>query len=213
MSVDFTVEAQSRADIGKGASRRLRHQGLVPGIVYGAGKDPQSITLDHNKVIQHIDHEAFFSHILDLSVDGKAEKVVLKDMQRHPAKRQVLHMDFLRVSDKETIRMHVPLHFIGEDIAPGVKQGGGSVSHLVTDVEINCLPSDLPEFIEVDISSMDIGDSLHLSDLSLPEGVELVELTHGDGHDTAIVSIHLSRGAKEAEEGEEGEEAETEGGE
>src|SRR5210317_1284084 len=102
MSVDFTLEAQSRADIGKGASRRLRHQGQVPGIVYGAGKDPQSVTLDHNKVIQHIEHEAFFSHILDLAVDGKSEKVVLKDMQRHPAKRQVLHMDFLRVSDKET---------------------------------------------------------------------------------------------------------------
>jgi large subunit ribosomal protein L25 len=215
MSVEFTVEAQARADTGKGASRRLRHQGLVPGIVYGAGKDPQSITLDHNKVIQHIEHEAFFSHILDLAVDGKTEKVVVKDMQRHPAKRLVMHMDFLRVSDKEAIRMQVPLHFLGEETAPGVKKGG-NVSHLVTDVEVNCLPSDLPEYLEVDISGLDVGDSLHLSDISLPKGVELVELTHGEGHDTAIVNIFVPRAAvegEEEEEAEEGEAPEPEGGE
>ena len=210
MSVDFTVEAQSRADMGKGASRRLRHEGMVPAIVYGAGKDPQSISLDHNKVIQHIEHEAFFSHILDLSVDGNKEKVVVKDMQRHPARRQVMHMDFLRVSDKEAIRMNVPLHFVGEEAAPGVKQGG-NVSHLVTDVEVSCLPSDLPEYLEVDISGLDVGDSLHLTDIPLPEGVELIELTHGDEHDTAIVNINMSRGAKEDEEEEEGEEIEPEG--
>ena len=209
MSNDFTVEAQARADIGKGASRRLRHQGFVPAIVYGSGQDPQSISLDHNKVIQHIEHEAFFSHILDLSVDGKTQKVVLKDMQRHPAKRRIMHMDFMRVSDKEAIRMHVPLHFIGEENAPGVKQGG-SVSHLITDVEVNCLPSDLPEFLEVDISGLDVGESLHLTDISLPKGVELVELTHGEGHDSAIVNIHVSRAAKETEE-EEAEEIEPEG--
>jgi len=219
MSVDFTVEAQVRADMGKGASRRLRHQGLVPGIVYGASKDPQSIALDHNKVIQHIEHEAFFSHILDLSVDGKSEKVVVKDMQRHPSKRAVLHMDFLRVSDKEAIRMHVPLHFIGEDVAPGVKTGGGIVSHLVTDVEISCLPADLPEYIEVDMSSMEVGASLHLSDIQLPKGVEIVELTHGEDHDSAIANIHMPRAVIEEEEvvtGEEAgaeEESESEGGE
>jgi large subunit ribosomal protein L25 len=210
MSVDFTVEAQSRADMGKGASRRLRHQGMVPAIVYGAGKDPQSISLDHNKVIQHIEHEAFFSHILDLSVDGNKEKVVVKDMQRHPARRQIMHMDFLRVSAKEAIRMNVPLHFVGEEASPGVKQGG-NVSHLVTDVEVSCLPSDLPEYLEVDISGLDVGDSLHLTDIPLPEGVELIELTHGEEHDTAIVNINMSRGAKEDEEEEEGEEIEPEG--
>ncbi|MCW8964705.1 MAG: 50S ribosomal protein L25/general stress protein Ctc [Gammaproteobacteria bacterium] len=219
MSVDFTVEAQVRADMGKGASRRLRHQGLVPGIVYGASKDPQSIALDHNKVIQHIEHEAFFSHILDLSVDGKSEKVVVKDMQRHPSKRAVLHMDFLRVSAKEAIRMNVPLHFTGEEIAPGIKTGGGIVSHLVTDVEISCLPSDLPEYIEIDMSSMNVGDSLHLSDIQLPKGVELVELSHGEEHDTAIANIHLPRAAVEEEEVVTAEEAgaesepESEGGE
>ncbi len=219
MSVDFTVEAQARSDMGKGASRRLRHQGLVPGIVYGASKDPQSIALDHNKVIQHIEHEAFFSHILELSIDGKTEKVVLKDMQRHPARRQVLHMDFLRVSDKDAIRMHVPLHFIGEDVAPGVKQGGGVVSHLATDVEVSCLPSDLPEYIEVDVSNLELGNSLHLSDLQLPKGVELVELSHGDEHDTAIVNIHKTRAVVEEAEveaaagGEAAAESEPEGGE
>jgi large subunit ribosomal protein L25 len=220
MSVDFTVEAQARADMGKGASRRLRHQGMVPGIVYGADKDAQPIMMDHNKVIHHIENEAFFSHILELSVDGKSEKVVVKDMQRHPARRAVLHMDFLRVSDKEAIRMQVPLHFIGEDVAPGIKTGGGIASHLMTDVEISCLPADLPEFLEVDMSNLEIGDSLHLSDISLPKGVEIVELTHGEEHDSAIANIHMPRAVVEEEvvegEGEgEGEasESESEGGE
>ncbi len=200
MSVDFSIDAQARADMGKGASRRLSHQGMVPGIVYGASKDPQAIMLDHNKVIQHIEHEAFFSHILDLTIDGNTEKVVLKDMQRHPAKRMIMHMDFLRVSDKDAIRMHVPLHFTGEDVAPGVKQGGGVVSHLVTDVEVSCLPADLPEYLEIDMSGLELGDSLHLSDIQLPKGVELVELSHGDEHDTAIANIHKTRAVVEEEE-------------
>jgi len=219
MSVDFTVEAQARADMGKGASRRLRHQGIVPGIVYGSDKDAQPIMMDHNQVIHHIENEAFFSHILDLSIDGKSEKVVLKDMQRHPAKRAVLHMDFLRVRDKEAIRMQVPLHFIGEDVAPGVKTGGGIVSHLMTDVEISCLPADLPEYLEVDMSTLNVGESLHLSDITLPKGVEIVELTHGEEHDSAIANIHVPRAAVEeevvtSEEAEaEGESPESEGGE
>jgi large subunit ribosomal protein L25 len=218
MSVDFTVEAQARADMGKGASRRLRHQGMIPGIVYGADKDAQPIMMDHNKVIHHIENEAFFSHILELSIDGKPEKVVVKDMQRHPSRRAVLHMDFLRVSAKEAIRMQVPLHFIGEDVAPGIKTGGGIVSHLMTDVEISCLPADLPEFLEVDMSNLEIGGSLHLSDISLPKGVEIVELTHGEEHDSAIANIHMPRAAVEEEvataEGAESEgETESEGGE
>jgi large subunit ribosomal protein L25 len=211
MSVDFTVEAQPRADMGKGASRRLRHQGMIPGIVYGTDKDAQSIMMDHNKVIHHIENEAFFSHILELSIDGKAESVVLKDMQRHPAKRTVLHMDFMRVSAKEAIRMQVPLHFTGEDIAPGIKTGGGIVSHLMTDVEISCLPADLPEYLEVDMSSLEIGDSLHLSDIPLPKGVEIVELTHGEEHDSAIANIHMPRAVVEEEEAVTTEEVESEG--
>ena len=212
MSVDFTVEAQVRADMGKGASRRLRHQGMIPGIVYGADKDAQSIMMDHNKVIHHIENEAFFSHILELSIDGKAESVVLKDMQRHPAKRTVLHMDFMRVSAKEAIRMQVPLHFTGEEVAPGIKTGGGIVSHLMTDVEISCLPADLPEYLEVDMSSLEVGDSLHLSDIPLPKGVEIVELTHGEEHDSAIANIHMPRAVvEEEEEAVTTEEAESEG--
>jgi len=205
MSENFTVEAQLRADMGKGASRRLRHQGMVPGIVYGTSKAPLSIMVDHNKVIHHIENEAFFSHILELSIDGKAEKVVIKDMQRHPAKRTVLHMDFLRVSATEAIRMHVPLHFTGEEIAPGIKTGGGIASHLVTDVEVSCLPADLPEYMEVDMSALDVGDSLHLSDIQVPKGVELVELSHGEEHDSAIANIHMPRAAVEEEEVVEGE--------
>lgn len=197
MSVDFTVEAQIRENLGKGSSRRLRRQGLTPGIVYGAGRDPQAITLDHNKVINFIENEAFFSHILSLTIDGKPEKVVLRDMQRHPAKRAVLHMDFLRVSDKETIRISVPLHFTGVE---GVKRGGGVVSHLVTELEISCLPGDLPEYIEVDVSGKNIGDSLHLSDIHLPKGVEL---SHGEDDNMTIATIHLPRAAAESEAEEE----------
>ncbi|TNF99237.1 MAG: 50S ribosomal protein L25/general stress protein Ctc [Gammaproteobacteria bacterium] len=210
MSVDFDLNAQLRTDMGKGASRRLRQQCLVPAIVYGADKEPQSIALDHNEVLQHIEHEAFFSHILNLTVDGNTESVVLRDMQRHPAKRMVMHMDFLRVSEKSAIRMHVPLHFIGEDVAPGIK-AGGSVSHLVIETEVSCLPKDLPEYLEVDLSGMHLGDTLHLSDIKLPEGVELA---HGEGHDITIASVHVTRHAHEEEEEEiegEGEEGTEEG--
>lgn len=215
MSVNFNLEAQLRTDMGRGASRRLRRQGLTLAIVYGAGKDSEAITLNHNEVIQHIEHEAFFSHILDLSIDGKSQKVVLRDMQRHPAKRQILHMDFLRVSGKEKIRMNVPLHFIGEEQSPGVKSSGGVVSHLLIEVEVACLPKDLPEYIEVDMSALELGDSVHLSDLKLPVDIELVELAHGEGHDGAVASIHAARKVVEteveAEVGEaEGETSETE---
>jgi len=212
MSIDFNLEAQPRTDMGKGASRRLRRQGLTPAIVYGAGKDPESILLNHNEVIQHIEHEAFFSHILDLSIDGKPQKVVLRDMQRHPAKRLVMHMDFLRVSDKEKIRMNVPLHFTGEEAAPGIKTSGGVASHLLTEVEVTCLPKNLPEYIEVDMSGMELGDAVHLSDLKLPAGVELIELAHGEGHDGAVASIHATRKVVEAEAGEEAGEVEGEAG-
>ncbi len=200
MSVDFSINAETRTDTGKGASRRLRHADLTPAIVYGGGADAVSITLKHNEVLQHVEHEAFFSHILDLNLDGKVQKVVLRDMQRHPSKHIVMHMDFLRVSDKEALTMHVPLHFTGEDVAPGVKVGGGVVSHLVIEVEVSCLPKDLPEYIEVDMSKLELGDSVHLSDLTLPEGVSLVELSHGDDHDGAVASIHATRAALEEDD-------------
>jgi large subunit ribosomal protein L25 len=177
--------------------------------MYGGGEDPQSIMLVHSEVLKRVGHEAFYSHILTVNVDGKATKAVLRDMQRHPAKPVIMHMDFLRVNENQPIRVHVPLHFIGGSVAPGVKTGGGMVSHELTEVELEVLPKHLPEYIEVDISAMHIGDSLHLTDLKLPESGSLVELARGEDHDLPVVSIHAPRGggADEAEEAGEGSEA------
>ena len=201
MSVSFELEAVSRSDTGKGASRRLRKTGMVPGIVYGAGKDPEMISVAHNELIQHLDHEAFYSHILNLKVDGNPQNVVLKDLHRHPAKPFILHLDLLRVSDNEKIKMHVPLHFLNETKAVGVK-AGGQLSREITDVEISCLPKDLPEFIEVDLMNLNVGESIHLSEINLPDGVEILQLGLGEDHDSAVVAIHAARGSKEEDEGE-----------
>lgn len=198
MAETFEIEAQTRTEHGKAVSRRLRRlENKIPGVVYGADKDPVSLTLDHNKVIKALENEAFYSQILSLKVDGKAEKVVLRDLQRHPYKPKVLHMDFQRISMKDKITMQVPLHFMGEDVAPGVKQGGGIISHLETSVEISCLPADLPEFIEVDVSKLELDNSIHLSDIKAGKGVEFVALSHEN--DLPVVSIHLPRAAKEEE--------------
>lgn len=203
MQENFEIEAVSRGEQGKGASRRLRRDGMVPGIIYGGGKDPEMFATKHSDLIQHLDHEAFYSHILTVKVDGKPQKVVLKDLQRHPAKPFVTHVDLLRVAESDRIKMHVPLHFINEDTAPGIK-AGGQVSHTVTDVEVICEAKNLPEYIEVDLGGMQVGDIIHMTDLKLPEGVALVALTHGDEseHDTAIVSIHTLRGTASTEDGE-----------
>ncbi len=197
-NVDFTLSAEVRTDLGKGASRRLRHANKVPAIIYGAGKEPMSITLEHHKLIHNLENEAFYSHILTIDVDGKSEKAVLKDLQRHPAKLQILHADFLRVSEAEKLKMHVPLHFINEEAAPGVK-AGGVLTHNLTEVEIQCLPSKLPEYLEVDMAGVEMEQIIHLTDIKLPEGVELVELTHGEGHDQAIAAIHKTRASKDAD--------------
>ena len=205
MQENYEIIAVSRSDQGKGASRRLRREGMVPGIIYGGGKDPEMFATAHNELIQHLDHEAFYSHILTVKVDGKSQKVVLKDLQRHPAKPFVVHVDLLRVAEGDRIKMHVPLHFLNEATAPGVK-AGGQVSHTMTDVEVICEAKDLPEYIEVDLGGMGVGDIVHLTDLRLPEGVALVALSHGEPeeHDAAVVSIHAARGGA-AVEGEEGE--------
>lgn len=210
MSSDFKLSLESREDKGKGASRRLRHREMVPGIVYGGGKDPKAVAVAHKDIAHQLENEAFYSHILDVTIDDKkAEKVVLKDLQRHPSKARILHFDLMRINAKEKLTMHVPLHFIGEDVAPGVKLQGGNVSHHAIDVEISCLPKDLPEYIEVDISELKVGEAVHLSDIKLPDGVTIVALTHGADHDQAVASIHLPRGAKEDTD----EEAAAEGGE
>jgi large subunit ribosomal protein L25 len=199
----FELEAESRSDMGKGASRRLRHAGLVPGIIYGADKEPEMITVKQNELAHALEDEAFYSSILTVDVGGDSQQVVLKDLQRHPAKPFIMHLDLLRISQKTAIKMQVPLHFINEETAPGVK-GGGTASHNMTEVEISCLPADLPEYIEVDCSALDIGDSIHLSELSLPKGVEIPALALGEDHDSSVVTILASRASKSDEGEEEG---------
>ncbi|MDH5326986.1 MAG: 50S ribosomal protein L25/general stress protein Ctc [Gammaproteobacteria bacterium] len=193
MSISFTVEAEVRTDVGKGASRRLRHANKVPGVMYGAGQDAVSILMNHNEMLHHLEHEAFYSHILTMKVGGNSEKVVLKDVQRDPSKPKILHMDFQRVSETDKIHMHVPLHFVGEANSPGVK-AGGSVSHSMTSLDVLCMAKDLPEFIEVDLSTLETGQALHLSDIKLPSGVTIPALSHGADHDTAVVSCHAPKG-------------------
>ncbi|MGD8785718.1 MAG: 50S ribosomal protein L25/general stress protein Ctc [Thioalkalispiraceae bacterium] len=213
MSSDFLLNAELRTDTGKGASRRLRHAGKVPAILYGQNKDPMPLTFNQNELAHQVDNEAFFSHILKVSVDGKGEEqAIVKDLQRHPSRPYIMHIDLQRVSATEQIRVQVPLHFINEEKAPGVTRDGGLISHNITEVEIACLPGDLPEYIEVDLGSLEMNDIFHLTDLKLPEGTELVELTHGEAHDQAVASVHMPRAAKE-ETAEEGEEVAAEGGE
>lgn len=214
MKQEFDLVAELREDQGKGASRRLRREGKVPAILYGGGRPPRNLAFDQNKVLQQLDYEAFYSSILTITVGDKSQPAILKDLQRHPAKRQIIHMDMQRVLEDEEIRVQVPLHFIGEQVAPGVKQGGGSISRLMTEVEVSCLPKNLPEYLEVDISQLELDDMLYLSDIKVPEGVELTELAHGEEHDHAIVSIHVHKAAPieeeavaEAEEAVEGAEA------
>jgi large subunit ribosomal protein L25 len=202
MAINFEVRAQVRQDAGKGASRRLRRAGKVPAILYGGHEAPLMLELEHNPVMHSLENEAFYSHVLTVDVDGKKVSAVLKDLQRHPYKRQILHVDLLRVSATEKLRMNIPLHFIGEDAAPGVKQGGGQVEHLLNEVVVSCLPKDLPEYLEVDVSGLNVNETLHLSDIRLPAGVELVELQHGPEHNLPVVSIHLPRVAAEGAGGE-----------
>ena len=193
MSNDYIIDAEPREDMGKGASRRLRRTGRIPAILYGAGKEPENISLDHNKMFHDLEDEGFYSHILTINLSGKKQKVIVRDLQRHPAKPVVLHMDFLRISDDQVVHMHVPLHFLGEDVCPGIKLEGGQVSHHMIEVEVTCLPKDIPEYIEVDVSELNKGESIHLSELKVPEGVVLTALTHGEGYDAQVVDVHATK--------------------
>ncbi len=192
MSGVFEFVATSRSKSGKSAAKSARRQGNVPAVIYGGGQAPQSLELEHNEVVKHLVHEAVYSHVLDVTVDGKTEKALLKGVQRHPAKPKVLHLDFMRVSETAKLKVRVPLHFINEATSVGVKKGG-VVSHSVVDVEVNCLSSSLPEFISVDLANLDVGQSIHLTDLVLPAGVQLVELTHGSDHNLSVVTFAAAK--------------------
>ncbi|MCG7997737.1 MAG: 50S ribosomal protein L25/general stress protein Ctc [Candidatus Thiodiazotropha taylori] len=196
MSANFEVNAEARSDTGKGASRRLRREGLVPGIVYGAHQDPTPITVPHNEIAHSLENEGFYSNLLELKLAGKSQTVVLKDLQRHPAKPFILHVDFQRVQADEKIKLHVPLHFINEATCPGIKSGG-QASHVMTDMEISCLPKDLPEFIEIDLGNLELGAVLHASEVTLPEGVDLI--THEGNEDPIVVTIHATHKGEEDE--------------
>jgi large subunit ribosomal protein L25 len=204
----FTLNAETRGDLGKGASRRLRHADKFPAVIYGGEAEPQSLTMDHPEILKVIDDESFYTSILDINIDGKASKAVVKDIQRHPYKPKVTHMDFQRVSENQTIHMLVPVHLTGAENAPGVKLGG-QLTHLMNAIDVACKAKDIPEYIELDVSAMNIGDTLHISDLPLPEGVVSVELSHGEDHDQPVVAIQKSRGMKSDDE-EASEEAEGE---
>jgi large subunit ribosomal protein L25 len=195
---DFKLDATARNDLGKGASRRLRRlAGEVPGVIYGGTVAPISISVSHNELLKHLEHEAFYSHIISLNVDGKAQDVILKDLQRHPSKPVVLHADFLRIDKATRLTTHVPLHFINEATSKGVKIQGGKVIHNVTQIEVSTLPHNLPEFIEVDLGNAEIGTIIHISDLKLPSGVVSVALSHGADHDLAVATIVKPKGAAE----------------
>ena len=206
MSLSFEIEAVTRQDVGKGASRRLRKANKFPAIIYGAGKPAQSLVLDQDIMLRRLEQESFYSHILTVKVDGKPQKAVLKAVQRHPFKAQITHIDLLRTSAKQKLRMHVPLHFLGEDVAPGVKEGG-LLSHTLIEAEIECLPADLPEFLDVDVSELELNGLVHLSEIKLPEGVTIPALAQ-EGHDQVVASIHLQKLVVEEDELAEGEEGE-----
>lgn len=186
------INAVKRDAKGTGASRRLRHAGAVPGVVYGGGKDAITIELNAKDLFMEFRHEAFHASVLTLILDGKKESVLLRDFQMHPVRNTIQHVDFQRVSATEKIHVKVPFHFINADVAPGVKLGGGIVAHVQTEADVSCLAKDLPEFIEVDVASLEIGHSIHLSQIKLPKGVEFVQLAHGD--DAAVASIAKTRG-------------------
>ena len=211
------IKAKERKSKGTGASRRLRHEGTTPGILYGGVKDAISLEIDTKELFMQFRHEAFHASILTLNLEGKKESVILRDFQMHPVRNNIQHIDFQRINENEKISVKVPFHFINEETAPGVKIEGGLVSHIMTEIDISCLPKDLPQYIEVDLGELAMGESIHLSEVTVPDGVELTSLT--DENDPAITSISkpkvvveeeiVTEASEEGEEGEEGEGSES----
>ncbi|MCK5353996.1 MAG: 50S ribosomal protein L25/general stress protein Ctc [Methyloprofundus sp.] len=210
MSSVFEFDAVSRANAGTSGAKGIRRNGNIPAVIYGGSSEPELIELSHNEIAKKLANEAVYSHVLQLNVGGKVQNAILKDMQRHPAKDTIIHMDFMRVNMNEKIKVHVPLHFINEATSVGVK-AGGVVTHSMVEIEVTCLPGDLPEYIEVDLESVDIGGSVHLTDIAVSEGVEILALTHGEDHNLPVAQIVKTRiaasedddvtGAAEGEEG------------
>jgi large subunit ribosomal protein L25 len=224
MSDTIHLNADPRSDSGKGASRRLRHQGLVPAIVYGGDSDPVQISLDQNKLMHELDHETIYTQVVELQVGDLTEEVILRDLQRHPYKNKIMHADFFRIDKNTPIKIIVPIHVNNAEECVGVRLDGGMLTQVVTEIEIIALPKDLPEYLEVDAENLHLGESLHLSDIKMPAGVEMtamqnVEETEHDDHDLGVLSVVKTREeiiedeAPEAPEGEEGEVAEGEEGE
>ena len=196
MSAKFEIQAEKRDGEGTGASRRLRRTGKVPAILYGGGKDPMMVAFDHDLLLHHLESEVFHTSILTVKVAGEQDQAILRDVHMHPFKRQVMHIDLQRISATEKLHIAVPLHFIGEEVAPGVKLQGGIVAHLMTEVDITCLPHQLPEYFTVDLSNLNLNDSIHLSDIPLPEGVTITSLAHGSD-DLAVAAISAVRVVEE----------------
>ena len=217
MAKQLDLVAEFREDSGKGASRRLRRQGKVPAIIYGGGRDPRSLTFKHDELIHAMEKEAFFSSVLSVQVGKNVRQAIIKDVQTHPAKRQILHLDLQRITEDQEIRMSVPIHYLNEEEAVGVKQGGGTITKLVTEVEITCLPKDLPEKLELDIAELELDALMYLGDIEIPEGVTVPALS--DDNNPPVVSIHIIKEEVEPEpeeeelEGIEGEEGEVPEGE
>jgi len=197
MASVFEFVAEARSTVGSIAAKGVRRQGKVPAVIYGGEGEPELLVLDHNEIVKHLAHEAVYSHVLDIKIGAKTEKAVLKHIQRHPAKPVILHMDFLRVDDTHKLKVRVPLHFINEAVSVGVKKGG-VVTHAMVDVEVLCLSAALPEYIEVDLADLDIGATVHLSNLVLPVGVEIPALHQGVEHDHPVAQILKTRGSEEA---------------
>lgn len=196
----FEVNAVTRGDFGKGASRRLRRENQVPAILYGGEGEPEAIMIKHNEVQKHLSNEAFYSQLLMLSVDGKERiRTILRDVQRHPFKQQILHLDLQRVVAGAELTVSVPLHYINEDTCVGVK-AGGVINHTENELSVSCRPRDIPEYIEVDMVALDIGDSVHISDIKLPEGVRSTDLAQGEDHDRVLAAVQAPRKVVEEED-------------
>jgi large subunit ribosomal protein L25 len=201
MSDQFELHAEIREDLGKGASRRLRRLAdLVPAIIYGGDKDPQPLTLIRKDLEKSLENETFYSHVLTINIGKTKQKAILKDLQRHPARESVMHADFLRVDDNTAIKVQVQIHFINEAKCHGVKVQGGMIQHQETEIEVQCLPGDIPNYIEVDMLKLEVGDIVHLSDITLPENVVSVALALGEDHDLAIASVVAPKGGSDEDE-------------